>query len=447
MPTVEFVGQSGWDRDNIRANTSRLINCYREPTTGGKTVIKSVLGMYPHSKLTGVFVRAMEELWGVLYAACGGWVWTVAEDGTASKLFEIEDDEYTSISSNGSGIITVTAGGKYYLWDGTTLTQPTGGAFDNMLNVEFLNHYTLLTQRDGRQFQWSAVATPETLDGYYFTTADGTDDNIVRGMVISSQFWVFKEQSFEVWYNTGDDGADAFARVTGMVRNVGLAGYNMITRIPNGAFFVASDGRARVAGSMDTQVISTPPVDTAIKECSPVSCLTYEDEGHTFAAITFRDCPAWVMDIRTGEWHERAQCPNNGRWNVQASAKLGDTWYVGLNDGRISSLARSNCDGSDPLIREATSSTLSMDGARFIARELEFFPRQGISAGVVNLAVSRDGGMTWTPDKGRELGGVGNYGKRLIWRNLGQSRMLTARLRWSTPADVTFSTEARVVTQ
>lgn len=445
MPVVEFVGQSGRDMDNVQANTSRLINVYREPTTSGKTVLKSVLGMDPLTDLDGVFIRAMGEFWGTLYAVCAGWVWKISEDGSAEQVFEVDDSAQTTLSSNGEGSLTVVAGGKYYLWDGTTASQPTGGAFDDYSSVDFLDHYTILTQRGGRQFQWSGVAAPETLDGYNFTTADGTDDNIVRGMVLGNQFWVFKDQSYEIWYNTGDDGADAFARVTGQVRQIGLAGFHLIARFPNGAFMIGSDGRARIVSDMQTQSVSTPPVETAIKDCRPVSCLTYQDEWHTFCAIIFRDAPAWVFDIQSGEWHERAEGAALAPWNVQCSAKFGSNWLIGRNNGEISRLARINADGTQPLVREATSTTLTVDGARFICRELEFFPRQGVSAGTVRLGVSRDGGMTWTPDKVRDLGGVGNYGKRLIWRNLGQSRMLTARLRWSAPADVNFSTEARVV--
>ena len=445
MPVVEFVGQSGRDSDNVQANTSRLINLYREPTTGGKTVLKSVLGMTPHSGLDGVFIRAMGEFWGTHYAVCGGWVWEVTPDGSANPLFEVIDSVETTLSSNGQDVITVAAGGTYYVWDGSAATEPTGGAFDAVSSVEFLDHYTLLTEKDGRRFQWTDVADPETLDGLNFTTADGADDLIIRGMALSGHYWVFKQKSHEIWYNTGGPGADAFARVQGMVRNTGLAGFNLIAKLPDAAFMIGSDGRAHLIAGGIVKPVSTPPVETAIKDCRPVSVLTYEDEGHTFCAIILRDCPAWVFDVATGEWHERAEGATLRPWNVQCSAKVGATWFLGRNTGEISRLTRSNADGIEPLVREATSATLTLDGARFVTRELEFFPRQGVSSGSVWLSLSRDGGMTWTPNKTLPLGGVGGYGKRLIARNLGQSRMLTARLRWSAPADVTFSTEARVV--
>ncbi|ARO14431.1 hypothetical protein BVG79_01085 [Ketogulonicigenium robustum] len=448
MAVVEFVGNSGRDRDNIAANTSRLVNCYLEETTGGKWAFKSVLGSKPHAAMAGVFVRAMAEVGGLIYVVCGGALWTVDAAGSVVRLADIPDSDQTSISSN-NGAITIAAGGEYFLWDGSTLTTPSGGAFEDVSSVEFVDYYTMMTEAGGRRIQWTAQAAPETLNGLYFATAEGRDDLIVRGVTLGSLFVVFKAASHELWYNTGGAGAQAFARVTGGVRDVGLAGYDLIAKLPSSgsgqAAFVGSDGRLYLFTGGTANAVSTRPVETAIAQCEALSVLAYEDEGHTFVALVFRDEVAWVYDLTTGLWHERAEGADQRPWSARRSVKLGRKWYVGQNGGQIVELVRSNRDGVTPLFREATSSTLTMDGQRFLTRELEFFPRQGISSADVQLSLSRDGGMTWTRDKPRPMGGQGNYGKRLIWRNLGQARSLTARIRWTNPEDVSFSAEARVV--
>lgn len=445
MPVLEFVGQSGQDRDNIAASPSRLINSYREPTVGGPMTLKSVPGMVPHANLQTVFVRAMLSTQGSLFALAGGRLWRVEVNGSITDLGDTLDSTDASLSSN-NGIVTAAIGGKYYTWNGTTLVDPTPGAFASFGSVEFFANYTILTERNGRRFQWSDLADPTDLPGLNFQTADGRDDNIVRAFAIGGQLWIFKEASHEIWYNTGDAGANALVRQAGGIRDVGLLGFGLIDRFVGSAFMVGSDGRAHIINGSALQPVSTPPVETAIRQCRPRYVFTYEDEGHTFCCITFQDCPAWCYDVATGEWHERAEGPSHDPWGAQVTAKLGNDWYVGRDTGEISVFRRSNNDGPRPLVREAVSKSLYIDGERFTVRELELFPRQGFSEGRITVNVSRDGGVTYGLDKARALGPTGQYAKRTIWRNLGLSRAFTVKVRWTDPYDVGLSAEARVQT-
>jgi len=314
-------------------------------------------------------------------------------------------------------------------------------------SVEFLNNYTLMTERAGRRIMWSNLAAPTSLNGLYFATADGRDDDIIRGITLGTFFWVLKETSHEIWYNTGGGGALAFSRIAGGVRDVGLLDFNLVARIPGSmtgaAFMIGGNERGYLIGGTDAQRVTTAPVETAIKTANPVNVLAYEDEGKTFIAIIFRDAPAWVMDLSTQEWHERGEGADHTRWTAAISAKMGLSWYVARNNGEISILQRSGKDGTDALIRQMVSQTASFDGQRPVVDEFELFPSQGTTDADVRLAVSRDSGRTYTLDKVRNLGGLGNYAQRLIWRKLGQCRNFTARIEWSTTNDITFKSVAR----
>lgn len=441
---LEFVGQSASDRDNIAANPSRLTNCYREPTVGGPFVLKSVPGMTPHARISTVFVRALMATQGSLFALAGGSLVRIGADGSLTTLGATLDSANASLSTN-NGDITAVIGGKYYTWDGTVLVDPTPGAFSAFGSVEFFANYTILTEQGGRRWQWSDLADAGNLPGLNFQTADGRDDNLVRAFSIGGQLWLFKETSHEIWYNTGAAGALAFERQAGGVRDVGLLGFGLIDRFAGSAFMVGTDGRAHIINGSALQPVSTPPVETAIRQCRPQRVFVYEDEGHTFCCITFLDCPAWCFDVATNEWHERAEGPGKEPWSGQVTAKLGADWYVGRSTGEVSVFRRANSDGPVTLVREAVSRSLYNDGERFVVREVEFFPRQGFSDGRITMSVSRDGGVTWGAEKNRPLGPVGQYAKRTIWRNQGLTRVFTAKIRWTDPFDVGLSAEARVV--
>ncbi|WP_230685880.1 hypothetical protein, partial [Streptococcus pneumoniae] len=79
---------------------------------------------------------------------------------------------------------------------------------------------TVLTELNGRRFQWSDIADASNLPGLNFSTADGRDDDILRPFQINGQLYIWKETSHEIWYLTGGAGAEAFERMAGGVRDV-----------------------------------------------------------------------------------------------------------------------------------------------------------------------------------------------------------------------------------
>ena len=440
---VEFTGQSARDADNIQANPSRLVNCYREVVqSGGKSghVLKSVPGLASFAAVAGVFVRCLEEVGGDLYTSCNGAFVKIASSGAVTILGSVTDGENATVAGN-NGSIGLVIGGAYRVWDGATLLTPTPGQFSAFGSVDYIGSYSVLTQLGGNEFCWSDVAAPQTLPALNFTSADGRDDKIIRGMAISGQYVVFKEKSHEIWYVTGDSGAKAFDRQAGGVIDVGLMAFNLLCRVPGGgAFYVGSDGKVRVIGLQSP--VSIPPVETAIATKIPEFCIAYEDEGHTFCAITFSDAPAWVYDLSSGEWHERAQGAELGPWKASVSAKMAGVWYAGRDGGEILSFGRTNSDGGLPLVRRAVSRTIA-PGKRFVLSEVEVFPRIGFDPGTVELTVSKDGGHTWGAPKARSWS-VGEYGKRINWRALGQFRNAVLQIQISDPIECPINAEGNV---
>jgi hypothetical protein len=175
----------------------------------------------------------------------------------------------------------------------------------------------------------------------------------------------------------------------------------------------------------------------------------YEERGHGFICIAFRDCPAWCYDTATGEWHERAE--NGLAWSARASVRQNGVWYVGTDGGRIASLSEQCLDFGAPMVRRYVSRTLD-PGRRVRLAMVEAFPRiagdvQGagdLSAASVTLRTSRDGIEFGSP-KARQVGPVGAYDTRLTWRELGQFRRATVELSQSSAVDVPLLAELDVM--
>jgi len=475
MPRVEWVGQSIKDPDNGQTDPSRLINCYRE-RLGDKIVIKSVLGTTPFANLDGVFMRALARIDNKMIVAHGGSLWSVSERGVATLLGAIENASDTTLSGN-NGSIAVTAGGEYFVWDGTAMSSPTIGAFSAYGSGTFFGQSTVITEKDGRRITWSGVADAATFDADDVITAEQRDDNIVRALPIAGLLWVFKETSIERFALTG--GLDFITPVSASLLEPGLAGFNLLTEMPNGAAFVGSDGVFYVVLGGQMRPVSTRGVESSIRVSVPETVFYYEDEGHKCIVIQFNDRPAWIYDLSMGEWHERARGIALEPWDVVASVNVYGKAFVGRKTGEIYELARVNQDASEPLLRRAVSRTMEFEGRRFIVPKLEVMPTVGRSylgretaevlglengevLGLDDLALgfdlsstaprdakmdvrtSKDRGETWGQVRRRSLGDQGDYNKTVVLRSLGQFRKMNVEITMADATEVVIDAQAFV---
>jgi hypothetical protein len=441
--------QSSRDADHIAANPERLVNVYSTPIKGGHE-LKSVLGEELLTSVSSVFLRAMDSFNGSLYAVTEGKGYKFSASNVASSIGSITDDAATDMASNFDNVC-ITAGGDYYVYDGTALSNPTAGNFTEFGSVTYLKSYTILTEKDGSQFCWSDIADPATLPALNFASTESRDDDIIRAKAFGGNLWLFGVESIEIWYPTGLSGADAFQLISGAVIDTGLKAFNLVTRCPGGLFFVGNDGIAYLTSGAGLQPVSTAPVATAIDQGEATNCFYYEDEGSKFCVVRFADRPAWVYDLTTGKWAERATGAVDA-WRSVVSTLHGNSWLVGTDSGSISTLTRSNSDDDQPLIRTIISDTVYNDGQRFKVPEFEVTGNIGqhnvtdveTRAPKMMVRTSRDGGVSWGRERVVDVGSLGKYSKRVIMRALGQFRRFTIEFRYSDPVDVTLDAKARI---
>lgn len=247
---------------------------------------------------------------------------------------------------------------------------------------------------------------------------------------------------------------------------------------------IGSDNVAYLASTGGMQRVSTAAVETSIANAEPQGVAYYEDEGHKFCAILFDSRPAWVYDIATGEWHERAEGNGLGPWQTQVIAKAYGKFIAGTKLGILARFARVGTDLGRPLIKRAVGRTFSGDLDRFrvhefclpvkvgtvhnppaVASSFTYEPvtlldgtpivmldDMGALLAIldevhtpnppieeqIELRASRDSGRTWTDPMAQGLGLIGQYGRKVTWRRIGQFEQFTAEITYSGPADITF---------
>jgi hypothetical protein len=491
MPRVMFVGQSASDADNRQANTSRLINFYREPVGGvAGHQLKSVLGTESLSTLVGddatKGVRAISEIGGKMYVVAGGSLFSVTTAGVGTKIGYVRDRQPTYLFGAEENKVCVVSGGRYFVYDGTTFERPdtADAPFEGYGSGLYLNGYVVLTEADGDRFMWTDLADATNFEGLNFATAESTDKPILEAKKVNGRLWLMKSDVIEVWSQIGS-GANAFVRVQGGVIEVGLKAQGLATTFTGGVFWVGSDDIVYLSAGEELQPISPPAVNTAVSQGTPTTCLYYEDEGHKFCVIRFSDRPAWVYDIVTGEWHERAT-ETDEPWDITATGLFQGKWYSGDRKGGFYQLARNNADGSKSLIRTAVSSTLYMDGQFFTAPKVEITGRVGEGASEetelarflhctdgrvfeeqdapdpapagsewrevvrykrgpqIGIELSGDGGRTFGEQVTRSFGTLGEYERIARFVGMGGHYRLAARVTVATERDITLDAMANV---
>lgn len=440
---IEFIGSTRQDGDNIGANPARLVNLYRE-RVGNRMVLKGVPGQTTFVDLNDVLGRAVTEVGGTLYAVSGGALYSIDSAGTATSLGAIADDEDTFMEGYASNV-TVAAGGNYYVWDGTTLSTVTGGAFTSIGSIAFLSGYTIITEKNGSRFQWSDIQDPGTLDGLQFATAEGVDDILLRAITHGGNLYLFGKASTELWTLTGAANANAFSRLAGGVIDRGLLAPKLAVDFGQGVFLVGDDGIAYLMSGATMQPVSVRGFETSVAEETPTHCFYYEVEGHKFIVVRFAGRPSWIYDISSGEWHERAVGNDHDAWNVVGAVKAYNKWR-GINTLSGIVTLEGVADLGATILKKAISNTFDNDDNRFRVNRLVMRARTGFSdlGRDMNLILrlSGDRGVTWGTSKPRSLGSLGEHETRAVWRSLGQFRTLTAEITLGDNTDAPIYTDA-----
>jgi len=303
MPYAAFARQSVGDAPYEHSG-ERLVNWYAEPFPDGGT---GRLTLQPAPGLTAVAtlsagdpVRAVHVEQGVIYAACGGSLYSVSLGGSAQNLGAIDDDEFTTITGNGFDI-AATAGGRFYVYSGGSVSEVAPLAFTSSRSATRLDNYIIVSQEGGQAFVITALADASSIDALDFASAESAPDDIVRVVADHSELWFFGSRTTEIWTNTG--AADfPFQRMSGGVVERGCAFPGSVAKDDNSVWWIGDDRLVYRAQGYSPQVVSSPWVAEVLDGVSDpnVSAFAYSWRGHKFYTIRIPHRPSLTFDVATG---------------------------------------------------------------------------------------------------------------------------------------------------
>lgn len=351
-------------------------------------------------------------------------VYYVISAGLTADAFE------ASATSGGAAINT--SGSQ----SGTHTLTSIGYGFPNGTKlVSYMNGRFVAYEPDTQNFYVS-----EPLDGYTWDvlnvqTVDSNPDNIVGHAVAHNELVVFCDFSGETFYDSGQY-PTPFVRNQSGIFEVGCAATYSIAKVENTIYWLgrSTTGQGviyRLQGYTPVQV-STHSIEYAMQEMSSISdalSFTYQQDGKHYYVITFPTGDrTFVYNVSNNIWHERAnfRAGEFHRWEAQEYAFFGGKHLVcDYSEGHVYSVQKDiHTYGSEvrKWVRSFRAEAIDMDFVRHNKLQLDCETGTGLIDGTdqqIMLRYSDDGGHTWSTERWKTMGEIGEYSRRVIWNRLG----------------------------
>lgn len=407
----------------------------------------------------GVFRGCLTASNGQLFAVGGTKLYRISSTWAATELGTLNTSTGPiSMADNGLQVMIVD-GPNGYVWTigSATFAQITDEDFPGANQVSFVDGYFIFDVPNSGQFMITGL-TDVTVDALDIATSEGKPDPLRGHIALNREILMLNEKSGEVFYNTGN--ADfPFERVQGGFFETGCAARFSVAKGDGNVFFLGQDenGTGIVyvwSGGATVQRISTHAVEFSIRQFTDFSDAEgycYQEEGHLFYVLNFpTGDTTWCFDLSTKFWHERnysndgALERHRGRFHAFAHGKhiVGD--YA---NGKIYELSSSiYTDAGAPITRRRRSPHVSANGKRVQYKEflLDIETGVGLDGATstqgndpqVMLRFSKDGGHTWSNEKWKSFGKIGERYVRPKWNNLGMARDMIFDITITDPVKV-----------
>lgn len=365
----------------------------------------------------------------------------VTINGAPESGFTIAGDQITfGTAPANNDLIVVTVADAFTL--PTLPATPT--------HVDCIAGYFVVNNSGTGQFYISALRDGSEWDVLDFANAEASPDDVLALVTGYQELWLIGENTTEVWSHTGD-AAFPFRRMGGAVIDYGIAAPYSLVQAGNTLFWLTDTLQVVCVNGYQPQRISTLAIESDIADYDTTSdafAYAYSEAGHTFYILTFPTAgKTWCYDASTALWHERAYWQQDvAKFTRHRSNCYGQVFNKHLTGDYQSGVIyelRSDCftDGDDLIRRVRATDHLQTAVQRFTVDSLHVDMEVGSAIQLEDygsepqamLRYSKDGGHTWTGENWATIGRVGNYGHRVIWRRLGQSRQRVFELTITDP--------------
>jgi hypothetical protein len=463
MPDFGFVGAS-YEAPSIYQDAQECINFFCEIDPTKAQGARGVVAMYPTPGLTKIAQLLSAEVRGLhtlsnedyFIAVSGNLVYKIDASYTPVQIGTLTTSSGpVSISDNvtNNGMTAyIVDGVNRYTWiesSNTFATLPsTDGPWKGATVVDSIDGYNIYNQPN--TFNWACTDLNSSLSTQaLYGSANGFPDNIVSLIVDRRQVYLLKDVTTEVWTDIGNTITGIttfpFARVPGTTVQSGVGAPFSVARFGGSFAAVCKDTRGdstiEAMINYEYKKFSTHAVEQSLTNeiTRDAVAYTYQIEGHEMYVVTFPSVGehglTWVYDGSTQQWHKwlswDADAAVYKRHRSNCGCYFNNSYIVGdYENGKLYTIENAvyTEDGA-PIrrLRRAPHITTDLQRQYFESFQIQFQPGVGLNLGQGDdpqamLRWSNDGGSTWSNEHWANIGRIGQYANRALWRRLGWSR-------------------------
>jgi hypothetical protein len=479
MKLQGFIGPT-YNLKSKSADAQRCVNLYPEMIESGtgkegqQYYYRSAPGLKKILEVGDGPIRLVHiDPVGTILVVSGLKVYRINKNGETYSSTEIgtlndqlaRDPVKVATIANGANLTTVFVDGtsENYAYQNTTALAGTFSTFtslgyppvENATHVEYLDNFLIYINPLENKFYVSDWASL-TVDPLSFASSEASPDKIVSMIVNNRELWIFNERTTEIYYNSGN-GDFPFERLQGGVIETGCAAAYSPAKIDGVIFWLGQDdsgaGTIYAANGTTPQRISTHAIEQKISlfaNYENAKGFTYQKDGHSFYQINF-DETSFVYDLQTKMWHERCHSATDGTLERhRANNCVYSIFYkfhiLGDYESNKLYLLDENYyyydDSAIQRIRISPHLSNSLNYVFYSSFQLDMEVGVGLDGGVFGsnpvalLSYSNDGGFSWSSELPVEIGKIGEYKKRVIWRKLGKARDRVFKIKITDPVIV-----------
>jgi len=350
----------------------------------------------------------------------------------------IPGSDLVSIDGQSDRAIIV-ANGTAYSTDGSTITPVNMPGGVSVSSVTWIAGYFILTQAVSQRLFWLAPGDVDP-DPLNFTSAENAPDNIVCGIRLLDELWVFGEQTTEVFQVTGNIDAP-FMPIGGRLYERGCANKDTVYALDNTLFWVGNDLIAYRADTTPIR-ISDHSLEERLRNAGPndLRAWAFELDGHTIYVVRAGAIGTWANDIENPTW---SQFKSYGfeTWRAHIGTQVSGDLVIAGDDsqGIVWRLDTTVSNDNGVQIEREVTGGLTVIGAPVPCKDFSvrvavgWAPITGSAVDpLLQLRFSDDGGNTWSSWIEASLGRQGQYLTEVVWRQLGilaaPGRIFTVRM-------------------
>lgn len=344
-----------------------------------------------------------------------------------------------SMADNGTQLMILVPGGNGYIYNHVTdvFSQITDLDFDangNPQFVVFVDGY-FVCSTDTKKFIVSAINDGLSWNALKYGTAESDPDNIVAPIVFKNQLFISGSQTFEAFQNIG--GSDFPFQRTGLFLDKGVfSPYSLINTQDTFMWVGGGQNESPAIWSFagnSTQKMSTVAIDFILKsltdaQLANIYSWTYSQNGAYFVAFALPSSTL-VYDHSSQRWHERKSYIEGEQvgYRVSGLTQAYNQIFCGDTiDGRIGKVNPDlYTEYGGPIIRTVATQPFQNNMQSIFVPSIELTVESGVgNSSVENPVISMDrsvNGKTWSDARMRELGKIGEYNRRAIWRRNGRA--------------------------